>query len=40
VQSLPVAHLPPAYLAAVMKGVQANRAAQQARVLPGASLRH
>jgi len=40
VQSLPVAHLPPAYLAAVMKGVQANRAAQQARVLPGAGLRH
>jgi len=40
IQSLPVADLPPAYLAAVMKGVQAHRAADQARVLPGVGLRH
>ncbi len=40
IHSMPVADLPPAYLAAVMKGVQANRTARQARVLPGAELRH
>lgn len=40
IQSLPVADLPPAYLAAVMKGVHANRTAQPARVLPEVELRH
>lgn len=40
IQSLPVADLPPAYLAAVMKGVQAHRTADRARVLPGVGLRH
>ena len=39
VQSLPVADLPPAYLAAVMKGVQAQRTPERARVLPGVGLR-
>ena len=40
VQSLPLADLPPAYLAAVMKGVHANRAAHASRAQPGAELRH
>jgi hypothetical protein len=40
IQSLPVADLPPAYLAAVMKGVHANRTPQSARVLPEEGLRH
>jgi hypothetical protein len=35
IQSLPVADLPPAYLAAVRKGVEANRAALQARASGG-----
>ena len=40
IESLPVADLPPAYLAAVMKGVRAHGARQQARVLPEVELRH
>ena len=39
IHAMPVADLPPAYLAAVMKGVRAHGAKHQARVLPEVELR-